>query len=289
MREIMNVGALDCDFHRIEDISGETDWTNAFTGIDTVIHLAARVHVMREQTADPLEAFREVNVAGTERLARSAAAAGVRRLVYVSSVKVSGEMTDTGRPFTEDDPALPEDPYGISKWEAEQALRVIAAETGLEIVIVRPPLVYGANVKGNFHQMLKVLEKRTPLPLLSVHNFRSLIYVENLVDALIACGLHSNASGQTYFVKDEEDVSTIYLLRKLGKAMGRPPLLFPCTPWVLRRLASLVGYSAQIERLIGSLQIDDSKIRRDLGWLPPYTSNYGLEKTALDYLNAKKK
>ncbi len=187
-------------------LNGVTDWTEALRDLTTVIHLAARVHVMHDDAADPLEEFRKVNVVGTEHLARSAAANGVKRLVYVSSIKVNGEETNGGHSHTELDTPSPQDPYGISKWEAEQALHRVAEETGLEVVIVRPPLVYGAGVKGNFAQMLKVLAKRIPLPLASAENLRSLVYVENLADALIVCATHpGDPAGQTYLVSDGED------------------------------------------------------------------------------------
>ncbi len=273
--EMTAVGAID----------GETDWKEALSEVDVVIHLAARVHVMRDDVVDPLSEFRRVNTAGTEHLARCAAAAGVRRLVYVSSIKVNGEATREGSKFAEFDPPCPQDPYGVSKHEAEQALRRIAEETGLEVVIVRPPLVYGAAVKGNFAQMLKVLAKRIPLPLASVHNLRSLVYIDNLADALIVCTTHPAAAGRTYLVSDGEDISTPNLLRQLGGAMGHPARLFPCPLALLRLAASSIGKSDQIERLLGSLQVDSGKIRRELNWTPPYTLQQGLQKTAEWYRN----
>lgn len=190
----------ECDVLKISSIDSDADWSDSVAGMDVVIHLAARVHVMSDNAADPLAEFRRVNTAGTENLARQAASAGVKRLVYVSSIKVNGEATDGGRKFSESDLPGPQDPYGISKWEAEQALHRVAKETGLEVVIVRPPLVYGAGVKGNFAQMLKVLAHGIPLPLASVHNRRSLVYLGNLVDALILCATHPAAAGQTYLV-----------------------------------------------------------------------------------------
>jgi nucleoside-diphosphate-sugar epimerase len=235
---------------------------------------------MKDLSLDPLAEFLKVNLYGTENLAQQAARAGVKRLVYVSSVKVNGEQTAEGRAFTElDEPDL-HDPYGVSKCEAEQALHRVEAETGLEIVIVRPPLVYGAGVKGNFAQMLKALAKGIPLPLGAVHNLRSLVYVRNLVDALIVCATHSAAAGQTYLVSDGEDISTPDLLRQLGAAMGHPAQLLPCPSALLKLAGRLVGRADQIERLLGSLQVDSSKIRRELGWQPPYTLQQGLQATA---------
>jgi nucleoside-diphosphate-sugar epimerase len=257
-------------------INDETNWADALHDVDVLIHLAARVHVMSDESSDPLAEFRKVNVAGTEHLARAAAANGVRRFVYVSSIKVNGEVTSEGEKFSESDVPDPQDPYGISKMEAEQALHRVAAETGLEVVIVRPPLVYGANVKGNFAQMLKVLAGGVPLPLASVHNRRSLIYVGNLVDALILCAMHPAAAGQTYLVSDGEDVSTPDLLRQLSEAMDRPACLFHCPQALLKLAGRLTGKSDQIGRLLGSLQVDSSKIRRELDWTPPYTLQQGL-------------
>ncbi len=268
---------------QIADIGPGTDWTGALQGIEVVIHLAARVHVMRDDASDPLGEFRRTNTAGTEHLARCAAAAGVRRLVYVSSIKVNGEATHAGSKFSEADAPAAQDPYGISKWEAEQALRRVAQETGLEVVIVRPPLVYGAGVKGNFAQMLRVLGKGIPLPLASVRNLRSLVYVENLVDALIACAGHPAAAGQTYLVSDGEDISTPDLLRQLGVALAHPAHLFPCAPALLQLAGRLTGKADQVERLLGSLQVDSGKIRRELNWIPPCTVQQGLQATAAWY------
>lgn len=261
-------------------LDAHADWSAALAGVEVVIHLAARVHVMHDEAASPLEEFRRVNTAGTERLARSAAASGVKRLVYVSSIKVNGEETADGRCYTEHDAPSPQDPYGVSKWEAEQVLQRVAKETGLEIVIVRPPLVYGAGVKGNFVQMLKVLAKGIPLPLASVNNLRSLIYIGNFVDALRLCAIHPAAAGQTFLIGDGEDVSTPELLHQLDVAMGHPARLLPFPPVLLRLAGRITGKSAQIDRLLGSLQVDSSKIRRDLDWQPPYTLQQGLRNTA---------
>ena len=264
----------------VGDIASQTDWSRALAAVDMVIHLAARVHVMSKSAANPLAEFRRINTAGTEHLARSAAASGVKRLVYVSSIKVNGEETHEGRKFSAADSHAPQDAYGISKLEAEQALHRVAQETGLEIVILRPPLVYGPGVKGNFAQMLKVVFRGIPLPLASVQNRRSLIYVGNLVDALIASATHPAAAGQTYLVCDGEEISTPDLLRQLAAAMGVSSRLFPCPPAWLRLAGKLAGKSQQLERLLGSLQVDGDKIRRDLNWVPPYSLQQGLQATA---------
>ncbi len=270
----------------IGDMNDATDWSLALQDVDAVIHLAARVHVMKDTSADPLAEFRKVNVQGTENLARQAARFGVKRLVYVSSIKVNGEETTGGQCFLEHDVPAPKDPYGISKWEAELALHRIAEETGLEVVIARPPLVYGPEVKGNFVQMLHALAKGVPLPVGSVRNSRSLLCVENLADALLVCATHPAAAGQTYLVSDGEDVSTPDLLKQLGASMGRPARLFGCPPALLRVMGRLTGRSSQIERLLGSLRVDSGKIRRELDWTPPYTLQQGLQKTAEWYRNA---
>lgn len=269
----------------IGDINNETDWSHALTGVSVIIHLAARVHVMKDAAADPLTEFRRVNRDGTANLAQQAAHAGVKRLVYVSSVKVNGENTPSrgesnAKYFSETATPNPQDPYGQSKREAEQALHRIAQQTGLEVVIVRPPLVYGAGVKGNFLQLLKVVGKGIPLPLASVNNRRSLLYVGNLVDALITCATHPAAAGQTYLVSDGEDISTPDLLRRLAAALGVPARLFPCPSSLLRLAATMAGKSAQAERVLGSLQVDSDKMRRDLNWRPPYSLQQGLQATA---------
>jgi len=269
----------------VGSIDNKTDWAAALQGVEVVIHLAARVHVMNDDAADPLEEFRRVNVAGTERLARSAAQCGVRRLVYVSSVKVNGEATYGDCAFAESRGALPKDPYGISKWEAEQVLRRVAQETGLEVVVVRPPLVYGSEVKGNFAQMLLILSKGIPLPLAAVHNLRSLIYVGNLIDALIVCATHPNAADQTYLVSDGDDVSTPRLLELLGEGIGCSARLFAFPPALLKLAGRIIRKSNQIERLLESLRVDSGKIRRELNWTPPYTLQQGLKETAEWYRN----
>ena len=263
----------------VGEIDGETRWAEALHGIDVVIHLAARVHVMQDDAENPLEEFRKVNLHGTENLARQAARAGVKRLVYASSIKVNGEQTTT-TPFSEADMANPQDPYGISKWEAEQALLRVAQETGLEVVIVRPPLVYGPGVKGNFSSLFSAIDKGIPLPLAGARNARSLVYVGNLVDALIACAIHHDAAGKTYLVSDGVDVSTAKLTKEISAALNCPDRTFYFPPALLRAMAALLGKSAQVDRLFGSLRIDSQKIRGELGWTPPYTLQQGLRETA---------
>ena len=268
-----------CAIARIDELSAATDWSEALRGVGTVIHLAARVHVMHENARDPLAEFRKTNVEATVHLARQAVERGVRRLVFVSSIKVNGEATEGARRYSEADAPAPVDAYGISKWEAEKALQQIAAETGIEVVVLRPPLVYGPGVKGNFASMLGVLRRGVPLPLASVSNGRSLVYVGNLVDALLRCATHPDAAGQTYLVSDGEELSTPNLLRRLGEALGRPARLWPCPPALLLATARLLGRGAQMERLLGSLRVDDRKIRRELGWAPPYSVADGLKAT----------
>ncbi len=264
----------------VGEINTQTDWSAGLDGVDVVIHLAARVHVMNETSSNPLDEFRRANVLGTENLARSAAARGVKRLVFVSSIKVNGEETMAGHSYTELDAPSPQDPYAISKWQAEQMLHRVAKETGLEVVIVRPPLIYGAGVKGNFAQMLNVLDKGIPLPLASVSNLRSLVYIDNFVDALLQCAVLSQAAGQTYLVADGNDIATPDLLRQLGAAMGRQARLLPCPTVLLKVAGHMLGRSEQMGRLVGSLQVDSSKIRRELSWLPPFTVQQGLKMTA---------
>lgn len=262
-------------------LSSVTDWTVALRSVDQVVHLAARVHVMNDKSSDPLAEFRQVNVEGTANLARQAAAAGVRRFVYLSSIKVNGEFTQEGRPFTADDAPAPEDPYGVSKHEAEQALRQIAADTGMEVVIIRPPLVYGPGVKANFESMMRWLARGVPLPLAAVtQNRRSLVALDNLVDLIMVCLSHPAAANHTFLVSDGEDLSTAELLKRMGAAMGKPARLFYLPPVLLKLGAQVVKKPGIYQRLCGSLQLDITKTRRLLGWSPPVSVDEGLRRAA---------
>lgn len=264
----------------IRCIHGSTDWLGVLTDCDAVIHLAARVHVMQEVAADPLTEFRRVNVQGTLNLARQAAVAGIRRFVFVSSIKVNGESTQLGHPFAADDTPAPMDAYGVSKMEAEQGLREIALQTGMEVVIVRPPLVYGPGVKANFAAMMRWLRRGVPLPLGAIHNQRSLVALDNLVDLLVTCITHPAAANQTFLVSDGEDVSTTELLRRMGQAMSHPARLVPVPASWLQLAATLLGKRDVAQRLCGSLQVDIEKTRRLLGWIPPLTLDQGLKNAA---------
>jgi nucleoside-diphosphate-sugar epimerase len=269
-----------CEIVILPSMEEDIDWTNTLVDVDTIIHLAARVHVMQDNASNPLHEFRKVNLYATEHLAKSAAAKNVKRLVYVSSIKVNGEETVEGCKFTEQSRPAPQDPYGISKYEAELSLNKIASESALEVVIVRPPLVYGPGVKGNFAQMVSMIKKGIPLPFLAVNNLRSLIYIDNFVSALILCAVHADATGKTFLVSDGDDVSTADLIKRLGVSLGRPARLFALPLSILKAVGFLFGKSSQIERLIGSLQIDSTKIREELGWKPQVTVYKGLELTA---------
>lgn len=265
----------------IGDIDGATDWSGALAGVEAVVHLAARVHVMDEAPAPALARYRRVNTAGTLNLARAAAAAGVRRFVFLSSIKVNGERTVAGRPFRPDDPPRPEDSYAVSKLEAEQGLLALARETAMEIVIVRPPLVYGPGVAGNFATMMDWLRRGRPLPLGRVAgNRRSLIGIDNLVDFIALCVAHPAAANRVLLVADGEDVSTRALLERLAAAMNRRARLLPVPEAVLRGLARLAGKGAAGDRLLGSLQVDIGESRRLLGWSPPVTLAEGLRRAA---------
>lgn len=260
----------------IPAIDGHTDWLDALTGIEAVVHLAARVHVMDDKAADPLAEFRKTNTAGTLHLARQAAARGVKRFVFVSSVKVNGESGH----FTDQSIPAPEDAYGQSKWEAEQGLAAVAKETGLEIVILRPPLVYGPGVGANFFKLLTAVAKGFPLPFGLVENHRSLIFVNNLTDAITTTLTHPSAAGRTFLVSDGEDVSTPELIRRIAKAQGVKLCLLPVPPGLMRLAASLLGKRPQMDRLLGSLSIDSLPLQHDLGWTPPFTMSEGLQATA---------
>ena len=266
----------------IGSISSTTNWTSALRNMQQVVHLAARVHVMADQNADPLAEFRCMNVEATVNLARQAAAAGVRRFIYLSSVKVNGEFTKSDRFFTADDLPAPEDPYGLSKLEAEQALRQIASETGMEVVIIRPPLVYGPGVKANFKSMMDWLARGIPLPLAAVtENRRSLVALDNLVDLIFTCLNHPAAVNQTFMVSDGEDLSTADLLQRLGEAQGTPARLFYAPVTALKLGAALIGKQSIYPRLCGSLQVDISKTRWLLDWTPPVSVDEGLRRVAM--------
>jgi len=271
----------------VGNIDGQTDWQLALNNVDVVVHTAARVHVMREQEAEPLIEFRRVNVDGTLNLARQAASAGVKRFIFISSIKVNGEKTITGKPFFADDTPLPSDPYGISKQEAEQGLRLLSEQTGLEVVIIRPPLVYGPWVKANFRSMMLWLSRGVPLPLGLIKNHRSLVFIENLIDLIVLCSYHPNAANQTFLVSDGEDLSTTDLLRRMGRALNAPARLFSVPSALIIFGARMLGKGDVAERLCESLQVDISKTKNMLGWSPKISVDQGLYKTAQDFHNEK--
>ena len=268
---------------RIGSFDGETQWNENLTNLDVIIHSAARVHVMNDAESDPLAAFRKVNVEGTLNLARQAAASGVRRFIFISSIKVNGEGTAAGNPYTSDDTPAPVDPYGISKMEAEQGLRQLSAETAMEVVIIRPVLVYGPGVKANFLNMMRWLDKGVPLPFGAIYNNRSLVALDNLVDLVVTCIDHPVAGNQTFLVSDGEDLSTTELLNKMAKALHKPARLIPVPSWVLQVGAALLGKKALSQRLCGSLQVDITKTRTLLGWTPPVSTDDALAATALHF------
>ncbi|MFR0675418.1 UDP-glucose 4-epimerase family protein [Enterobacterales bacterium AW_CKDN230030176-1A_HGKHYDSX7] len=275
------------DTRTVPALGPEADWTAALAGIDQVVHAAARVHVMNDTEADPLTAFRRVNTQGTLALAEQAARAGVRRFVFISSIKVNGEQTAPGQPFDADQPVAPTDPYGLSKHEAEQGLLRLARETAMEVVIIRPVLVYGPGVGANFASLMRWLKRGVPLPLGAVRNRRSLVSLDNLVDLIAVCLDHPSAANQVFLVSDGEDLSTTDLLRRLGQALGRRPLLLPVPPRLLALAAHLVGRASIAQRLLGSLQVDIDKNRRLLGWQPAVTVDHALRATAASFLESR--
>lgn len=250
--------------------------------IKTIVHCAARAHIMQDEVADPLAEYRKVNVEGTLNLARHAAEAGVKRFVFISSIKVNGEQTPLDRPFTEDDTPAPEDPYGVSKFEAERELQQLAADSALELVIIRPPLVYGSGVKGNFASMVQLIKKGLPMPLGAVHNKRSLVGLDNLVDLIVKCIDHPAAANEVFLAGDGNDLSTTDLLRGVARAMGKPARLIPVPAALLMFAASVLGKKAMAQRLLGSLQVDISKAQQVLGWQPPVTVEEGLSEVVGD-------
>ncbi len=272
----------EADFsYKVGDLGPDTNWHEALKGCDVIIHLAARVHVMDDSAVDPLAEFRKTNVEGTLNLALQAAKAGVRRFIFISSVKVNGEYTIIGKPFTEEDAANPQDAYGISKHEAEQGLLLIAQQTGMEVVIIRPPLVYGPGVKANFASLMRAVKRRVPLPFGAINNKRSFVYVGNLVSLILRCIDHPAAANQVFLVSDGCDISTTELLRECALALGVKPRLMPIPQSLIEVCACLLGKRAVAQRLCGNLRVDITKARILLGWAPPVSVTDGLKATAL--------
>jgi nucleoside-diphosphate-sugar epimerase len=262
------------------DASSNTNWTNALRDIDVVIHLLARVHVMDDKVADPLLEFRNINVNATIALANAAAKQGIKRFVFLSSVKVNGEST-LHKPFSEFDVPHPQNAYAISKWEAEEALRKISKDTGMEVVIIRSPLVYGPNVKANFLKMMQYIKRGIPLPLGAIQNKRSLIGIDNLVDFIATIISHPKAANQTFLISDDEDISTTDLLRRIGKYIGKPARLIPLHPKILSFLFNILGRQDFGGRLLGSFEVDITKAKKLLAWFPPKTLDEGLRATVI--------
>ena len=263
----------------VSTVDERTDWQAALAGVEAVIHLAARVHVMADTAENPLAEFRRINTQGTLNLARQAAAAGVRRFVFVSSIGVNGAVTYQ-KSFTAEDPPQPHSYYADSKYQAELGLRELAVQTGMDVVIIRPPLVYGPGAPGNFGSLISWLRRGVPLPLGAIDNRRSLVALDNLVDLIVTCISHPAAVNQIFLVSDGEDVSTTQLLRRMGQALGRPARLLPVPAGLLELGAALVGRRDMAQRLCGSLQVDIEKTRQLLGWRPPLTLDEGLKKAA---------
>lgn len=266
------------------NISSISDYSGCFESVSTIVHCAARVHVMSDDSEDPLLVFREVNTAGTLNFARQAAESGVKRFIFISSIKVNGESTLADSKFTSSDKVAPEDPYGISKAEAEEGLLEIAKETGMEVVIIRPPLVYGPGVKGNFLNLLKLCKTGLPLPFGAIHNARSMVYLENLVDLITVCIDHPNAAGKTFLASDGNDLSLTGLLGLIRKAMNQPALLIPVPSFLFKLVGKITGKTAVIDRLVGNLQVDSSDAKTLLGWQPPYTVEQGIKATVDEFL-----
>ncbi len=269
-------------------LSPEQDWLNALSGVSIVIHCAARVHIMKESSLDPLAEFRQVNVAGTLNLALQASRSGVRRFIFISSIKVNGEYTDLGRPFSSVETNFPVDPYAVSKYEAEMGLRAISKETDMEVVIIRAPLIYGPSVQANFRSMMNWLQSGIPLPFGGItKNRRSYIFIDNLVDFIVTCINHPAAANQTFLVSDGEDLSTTELLRRMYLALGLPARLFSVPPAYITLGAMLIGRGDISSRLCCSLQIDMKKTMNLLGWFPPFSVDEGLRQTAAHFLRVR--
>lgn len=267
----------------IHNINSKTDWKSDLVGIDVVIHLAARVHVMNDSELDPLSAFREINTSGTMNLARQASKAGVKRFIFMSSIKVNGESTGSDWKFKADDKANPTDPYATSKFEAEQELLALVEKVDMDVVIIRPPLVYGLGVKANFALMMRWVYKSIPLPLGAINNQRSLIALDNLVDFIVHCVSHPKAANETFLVSDGEDVTTTQLIEKIAGSLQKKAWLVPIPGGLIRYFARLVGKGDQIDRLLGNLQLDNSKAKELLDWNPVVTMDEQLTKMAVEF------
>ena len=275
---------LSYEYRIINNLEDKPTLTNVFKDIDVVIHTAARVHVMDDKSVDPLMEFRKINVEGTLNLAQQAIKAGVKRFIFISSIKVNGEGTELGKPYTEDSKPNPIDPYGISKYEAEQGLLALAETTSLEVVIIRPTLVYGENVKGNFHSLMKWTYKGIPLPIGGIkHNLRSLVSVDNLVDFIVTCIEHKDAKNEIFLISDDDDISTADLLEEIAKGLGVKNRAVNIPSKLINTAASAIGKSGVAQRLSGSLQVDISKAKTLLGWHPKYSTSESIQKTAKSY------
>lgn len=272
------------DERRIGSISGDTNWKDALAGCDAVIHLAARVHFMREQSAEATALYREVNVDGTLSLARQALDLGIKRLVFVSTAKILGEFSTQGRPFKPEDPAAPHGPYASSKAEAEAGLRAISAGSDAEIAIVRPPLVYGPGVGGNFRSMMRLIQLGLPLPFGAIDNRRSLVGADNLASLLVACAAHPDAAGQTFHATDGEDISTTELLKRIAYCMGRADRLIAIPRPILSALLRWSGAAALDHRLCADLQLDGSSTGKVLDWRPRVELGEGLRRTVAAFI-----
>lgn len=272
--------------HRVHDLLDPSAIPH-LADIHTIIHTAARVHIMDDSSPDQLAAYRAANVHGTIALAQAAANAGVKRFIYLSSIKVNGEETSPDKPFTAFDVPNPQDPYGVSKWEAEQALREVERSSGLEVVVVRPPLVYGAGVKANFETMMKWLAWGVPLPFGAIDNRRSLVSLQNLLSLLSSCIHNANAGGKTFLVSDGEDLSTTQLLRRLAKALGQKSRLVPVSGRILTAVAALIGSRAVAQRICSSLQVDIKHTCDTLDWAPVWTVDEELRETAIAFRSAQ--
>lgn len=270
----------------VSDLNGSTDWSAVLgQNTDVVVHLAAQVPEMDSASRFPGDRYAEVNTLGTANLARQCAQHGVKRFIFISTIKVLGE--GKSEPYQDTDLAVPADAYAISKWHAEQGLWQVAAETGMEVVVLRPPLVYGPGVKANFLRLVQAIDQRRPLPLGAIQNQRSLIYLGNLVDAIRLCLTHPKAAGKTFLVSDGDDVSTPVLVRRIAAALGRRPVVLTVPVSWMRWAGRVLGKQAAVDRLLGSLCVDITPLREELGWTPPYTMQEGLEATARWYRKTK--